>query len=65
MYFCLTLCSILLAVSYARAASQTRICGCLRETAMVCKSYKETVEKTVSGRLMENVHMQGFRNPEE
>jgi hypothetical protein len=29
---------------------------------MVCKSYKETVEKTVSGRLMENVHMPGFRN---
>jgi hypothetical protein len=26
---------------------------------------KETVEKPVSERLMENVQMQGFRNPEE
>jgi hypothetical protein len=26
---------------------------------------KETVEKPASERLMENVHMQGFRNPEE
>jgi hypothetical protein len=25
----------------------------------------ETVEKLASERLMENVHMQGFRNPEE
>jgi hypothetical protein len=25
----------------------------------------ETVEKPDSNRLMENVHMQGFRNPEE
>jgi hypothetical protein len=25
----------------------------------------ETVEKPASERLMENVHMQGFRNPEE
>ncbi len=31
----------------------TRFCG------------KETVEKPVSERLMENVQMQGFRNPEE
>ena len=27
--------------------------------------YSETVEKPVSVRLMENVQMQGFRNPEE
>ena len=26
---------------------------------------KKTVEKPASERLMENVHMQGFRNPEE
>jgi hypothetical protein len=42
-----------------------QICGCLHDMAMICKSYRETVEKTVFGRLMENVHMQGFRNPEE
>jgi len=27
--------------------------------------YLETVEKPDSKRLMENVHMQGFQNPEE
>jgi hypothetical protein len=29
------------------------------------KVFLETVEKPASERLMENVHMQGFRNPEE
>jgi hypothetical protein len=29
------------------------------------KNAIETVEKQASERLLENVHMQGFRNPEE
>jgi hypothetical protein len=29
------------------------------------KETSETLEKPASERLMENVHMQGFRNPEE
>jgi hypothetical protein len=29
------------------------------------KNAIETVEKPASERLLENVHMQGFRNPEE
>ncbi len=29
------------------------------------KAANESIEKHASQRLMENVHMQGFRNPEE
>jgi hypothetical protein len=31
----------------------------------IAHNYIETLEKPLSWRLMENVHMQGFRNPEE
>jgi hypothetical protein len=44
-----------------------QLCGSWDESPSACVMHplKETVEKPASRRLMENVQMQGFRNPEE
>jgi hypothetical protein len=39
--------------------------GFFRAAQELRKITNETVENPVPERLMENVHMQGFRNPEE
>jgi hypothetical protein len=42
-----------------------RSANLLAKCFLALKTKAEVVEKPVSQRLMENVHMQGFRNPEE